>query len=79
MLDNTQIQAMTNFQLDEQLEVHRRRFNDLEIPVKTNVPRKADKLAALQAAIARYLARQTAAVGSSEEGFPAVVPAALAN
>ncbi|CDO74692.1 hypothetical protein BN946_scf184960.g6 [Trametes cinnabarina] len=40
--------------LEEQLEVHRKRFNDKEVPLQSKITVKPAKLAALREALARY-------------------------
>ncbi|KAM5530155.1 hypothetical protein V8D89_016178 [Ganoderma adspersum] len=58
--DQAKIQGMTRAQLDEQLEVHRKRFNDAEVPMKSKIPNRPEKLEALLAAVERYRTRAAA-------------------
>ncbi|KAI0819139.1 hypothetical protein BC628DRAFT_1506680 [Trametes gibbosa] len=54
ILDVEALAQLTNWVLDEQLEVYRKREEDPVVPMKTKAKRKQEKLEALEGAIARY-------------------------
>ncbi|KAJ7196140.1 hypothetical protein GGX14DRAFT_526945 [Mycena pura] len=56
-LDTVEINAMNNDALKDQLNIHRRR-GDKEVPIAARLKYKADRLAALLAAVARFTASQ---------------------
>ncbi|KAJ7154373.1 hypothetical protein C8R43DRAFT_1126450 [Mycena crocata] len=60
-LDLEVIDEMTNAALKDQLELYRER-GDKDVPMKSKLPRKADLLAAVRAALGRYEASITSTV-----------------
>ncbi|KAH9849141.1 hypothetical protein C2E23DRAFT_936343 [Lenzites betulinus] len=51
--------GLTRDQIEEQLEVYRKRLGDKEVPLKSKIPTKAEKLDALRKAFSRYESRVT--------------------
>ncbi|KAH9898167.1 hypothetical protein C8Q73DRAFT_779911 [Cubamyces lactineus] len=50
--------GLTKDKLEEQLEVYRKRLGDKEVPLKSKIPKKLEKLEALQGALSRYQSRR---------------------
>ncbi|KAI0370438.1 hypothetical protein BV20DRAFT_298158 [Pilatotrama ljubarskyi] len=61
VLDLEIIRHFKNAELDEQLEVFRKRILDPVVPKKSKVSRRADKLVALKNAIIRYVLKPVVA------------------
>ncbi|KAI1792719.1 hypothetical protein LXA43DRAFT_1060417 [Ganoderma leucocontextum] len=57
IIERAKIEGMTKLQLEEQLEVHRKRFSDAAVPLKSKIPNRPQKLEALLAAVERYRTR----------------------
>ncbi|TFK80349.1 hypothetical protein K466DRAFT_605415 [Polyporus arcularius HHB13444] len=54
ILKKKMIRTLTKEKLEEQLAVYRKRFVEYDVPKKSNIPNKPEKLAALLGAVARY-------------------------
>ena len=61
--ERAKIEGMTKTQLEEQLEVHRKRFKDGDVPLKSKIPNRPEKLEALLAAVERYHDREVRRAG----------------